>query len=465
MCTICQVSETSRELIPRSDNASLSLTIDSKLALFSAQNTTQGISISITPLCTNAPCSTPEAITIDNVFLPTQCSLAPCDAHMLFKKEMLNESFVQYLIGVPANQSMVLLRFLYETTLQLFKMVERVVVNQGITDCSPTSVVQLNEQYYTLCVNEVNTNLQILRIDSLDDLSQVSFNPVTNKQMALPITGISVLDYIQFSVVRLLLANGPILTIVNVELFEKSPSSITECVGIIHQLKLRNNTDIDSTIPYLLYCETNYVLLDTWSSDDPIVISSHYYNETGYPVICTNENDSTVAEIFAIIKSDFNSTIHYGGNKIIIPGQAIDLETSACFGIEEKLFYLYSDSKLGAFLVNLETGKWSFLSSPSAIRTKPQVFDNHYILLEEVFSASNVTLRMFDVLVQDFVVANVDHTSNFVRLIQFLLPQQKTAEGLTTEHKLFIGIGVIVILFLIVVPTIIVIWYVSRILL
>ncbi len=441
MCTICQASETRRAL-PRSDNASLSLTIDSKLALFSAQNTIQGISISITPLCSNTLCSTLETITIDNVFLPAECSLAPCDSHMLFKKEMLNESVVQYLIGVPANQSMVLLRFIYETTLQLFEMVEKVVANQGIADCSPTSVVQLHEQYYTLCVNEVNTNLQILNIDSLDDLSQVSFNPITDKpiHMAFPITGISVLDYIQFDVVRLLFVNGPILTIVNVELFEKSSSPIIECVGIIHQLKLRNNTDIDSTIPYLIYCETNYIVLDTRSSDDPSVISSHYYNETGYPLICSNENDSTVAEI-AVIKSDFNSTIHYRGRKIIVPGQAINLEKSACFGIKEKLFYLYSDSSLGAFLVNLETGN---LSSLSGIRTNPQVFDNRYILLEEVFSASNETLRMFDVLVQDFVsVINLDHASNFVQLLQ--LPQ-KPAKGLTTEYIILIGIGVLILL-------------------
>ena len=437
MCTICQASETRRAL-PRSDNASLSLTIDSKLALFSAQNTIQGISISITPLCSNTLCSTLETITIDNVFLPAECSLAPCDSHMLFKKEVLNESFVQYLIGVPANQSMVMLRFLYETTLQLFEMVEKVIANQGIADCSPTSVVQLHEQYYTLCVNEVDNNLQVRAINSLGNLSQVRFNPITDIPMALPITGISVLDY--FDIVRLLLANGPILTIVNVGLLEKRSYPITECVGIIHQLKLRDITDIYSTIPYLIYCETNYIVLDTRSSDDPSVISSHYYNETGYPLICSNENDSTVAEI-AVIKSDFNSTIHYRGRKIIVPGQAINLEKSACFGIKEKLFYLYSDSSLGAFLVNLETGN---LSSLSGIRTNPQVFDNRYILLEEVFSASNETLRMFDVLVQDFVsVINLDHASNFVQLLQ--LPQ-KPAKGLTTEYIILIGIGVLILL-------------------
>ena len=449
MCTICQVSETSRAL-PQSNNASLSLTIDSKQALFSVRNTTQGIIISITPLCSNASCSTPEAITIDNVFLPAECSLAACDSHMLVKKEMLNESsVVQYLIGVPANQSMLLLRFIYETTLQLFEMVERVVTNQGISDCSPTSVVQLNKQYYTLCVNQVEHNFQVLRIDSLDDLSQASFNPITDKpiHMALPITAISVLDYIQFDIVRLLLANGPILTIVSVELFVKISYPITECVGIIHQLKLRNNSFIDiyPTIPYLIYCETNYVVLDTRSSDDPI---AHYYNETGYPVICTNEIGSIVAEI-AINKSDFNRTIHYRGMTIIIPGQEIDLEKSICFGVEEKLFYLYSDSILGAVFVNLETGNWTFLSSLSAIRTNPQVFDNRYVLLEEVFSGSNVTLRLFDVLVQEFVsVVNMDHASNFVQLLQ--LPQQKPAEeGLTTVYVILIGVFSSIILLLI----------------
>ena len=453
MCTICQLSEISRAL--QSDNASLSLTIDSKLVLFSVQNTTQGISISVTPLCSNAPCSTPDAITIDNVFLPAECSLAPCDSHMLFKKEVLNESFVQYLIGVPANQSMVMLRFLYETTLQLFEMVEKVIANQGIADCSPTSVVQLHEQYYTLCVNEVDNNLQVRAINSLGNLSQVRFNPITDIPMALPITGISVLDY--FDIVRLLLANGPILTIVNVGLLEKRSYPITECVGIIHQLKLRDITDIYSTIPYLIYCETNYIVLDTLSSDDPSVISSHYYNETGYPVICSNENGSIVAEI-AIIQSDFNSTIHYRGKEIIIPGQEIDLKKSVCFGVEKKLFYLYSDFTLGAFLVNLETGNWIVLSSLSAIRTNPQVFDNRYVLLEEVFSGSNVTLRLFDVLVQEFVsVVNMDHASNFVQLLQ--LPQQKPAEkNLTTVHNIFIGIGAFLFLLLVVVvPAVIII--------
>ncbi len=135
--------------------------------VFLVENTTQGVHIS-----TTQPYSK-DLITkaINNVFLPpTNCSY---DSHLLlFNIEMFNETFVQYILGVPANQSMLLLQFRYGTTSPFFEMVSMVEAYQGIVGCSPTSVVQLNKQYYTLCANQVDNNIQVL-----DDFSQVSFNP------------------------------------------------------------------------------------------------------------------------------------------------------------------------------------------------------------------------------------------------------------------------------------------------
>ncbi len=374
--------------------------------VFLVENTTQGVHIS-----TTQPYSK-DLITkaINNVFLPpTNCSY---DSHLLlFNIEMFNETFVQYILGVPANQSMLLLQFRYGTTSPFFEMVSMVEAYQGIVGCSPTSVVQLNKQYYTLCANQVDNNIQVL-----DDFSQVSFNPKREIRIA---PYISLLTYTQTNVVRLMFVNYPILTVVNVKLVE-------ECSRIF-------------SIYY--HCITSYSILDiTMSSsfDDLNVISSYYYNETGYRVICSNEDGSIVAEI-AIIKSDFNRTIHYRGKKFIIPGQAIDLEKSVCFGVEEKLFYLYSDSRLGAFLVNLETGNWTNLptDSLSAINIPPnlQVFYNRYVLLKGVLSASNETLHLFDLLVQDFVSVPSDQ----------VLQLQKPAEEGTKEQIILLIIFIVVI--------------------
>ncbi len=87
----------------------------------------------------------------------------------------------------------------------------------------------------------------------------------------------------------------------------------------------------------------------------------------------------------------------------------------------------------------METGNWTNLptDSLSAINIPPnlQVFYNRYVLLKGVLSASNETLHLFDLLVQDFVSVPSDQ----------VLQLQKPAEEGTKEQIILLIIFIVVI--------------------
>ena len=403
-------------------NVSLSLEVNSELALFTVQNSSNGLTVTITPLCSDQlSCSAPQSLDFAGIFLPAECSLVSCE----YKLVKIDTSTGQYLFGVPSIQSVLLLRFLYVTNSRLLKLTEAAVVSTGIErwGCNPTSILQLGEYFYTLCVDASGESLRPLRIDNLNNFGDVSFNPATDDWIMLitfPVPDISVLSQSEAGYEYILLVSGKSLVVIDEQSNSFTGTFFPECISTINRLQLRNSSEIDSDeVPYLLYCEQNYAWVNVADIDEPP--RQYFYSDTGYPIVC-QEND-----IIITVLTISNSTLEYEEVSIPLPGQDILLENSMCFGAKENLFFLYTDTKIGTVLIDLlEGGTPHYLSNvfcKSASCTPPRVFVNRYILLEDNYSVDNVTLKLYDTQKQNFVsVARLNYTSSLKHLLEFSQP-------------------------------------------
>ncbi len=424
-----------------------SLTVDSELLLFTVQNTTQGLTVSIDQILPNDHHYTPRGITFKDVFIPPECNVAPCNAHFVNKKRFINETVFEFVLGVPAINSMLLLQFLYNLKSRQFSLTRDVVIKNGLVNnqYSPTATGYVAEDYMTLCINLVNKTGNILFLD----LSSETFNSAIDiqfKNISFPIEDISFLDY-PFSERGINNIFFPIgrkkLAMVDPGNYEAYAWLVPDCDGTIHKLKLRNDTNIDTAIPYLIYCDTNYVLVDFVYFDTPYFVSSHFYYETGYPLVCRNEKDSIVAEV-TVFKNYFNVTINYDGSNTSIPGLDIDLRKSSCFGLKTKLFYLYFDAKEGVVLFDLVARNWSVLECQYQCNFK--LFANRYILLEEVYNVNNVSLRLFDSLTLKFVSKLITNNTSD---ISYLLSLPSLPRKLDLQTILLVSIGGSVLLIIV----------------
>ena len=407
-------------------NVSLSLEVNSELALFTVQNSSNGLTVTITPLCSDQlSCSAPQSLDFAGVFLPTECSLVSCE----YKLVRIDTATGQYLFGVPSIQSVLLLRFLYVTNSRLLKLTEAAVVSTGIErwGCNPTSILQLGEYFYTLCVDASGERLRPLRIDNLNDFGDVSFNPATDDWIMLitfPVPDISVLSQSEAGYEYILLVSGKNLVVIDEQSNSFTITSFPECISTINRLQLRNSSEIDSDeVPYLLYCEQNYVWVNVVDINEPP--RQYFYSDTGYPIVC-QEND-VIITVLTITTNGSNITLEYEGVSIPLPGQDILLDNSMCFGAKENLFFLYTDTKIGTILIDLlEGGIPHYLSDvlcKSTSCTPPRVFLNRYILLEDNYSVDNVTLQLYDTQKQNFVsVARLNYTSSLKHLLEFSQP-------------------------------------------
>ncbi len=409
------------------DNTTLLLEVNSDIVLFSIQNTSHGISIAVTPLCPNQDdCFAPQSLLIDGIFLPEECTNVPCNEHQLvITKALDNNSTIQYVIGVPTVQSLLLLRFHYHVQSHIFELVEKATVNRGIVqyNCNPTAIVSLKEVYYTLCVNNSENRLIVLEIDNLEKFSDVTFNSVLESlvDINLPITDISVVT--RQSKLYILFVGGSELTAIDIGVFDFHSQNFVDCTEIIYRMRLRNDTKSDDTIPYLLYCSENYGLIDIEDDFNPPL--SYYYNETGYPVIC-QERDAIVAQI-TVFKDGVNSILRHNGTNFTLPGQAISLEDSSCFGFEDTLLYVYSDQDLGTVIVHLQK---HILRELLIVKCQPLIYsssvlNNRYVLQKQEYSDSNITLILYDMQQQKFVAETaIEHSTSLIQLLELPQPQQ-----------------------------------------
>ena len=408
-------------------NATLSLKVNSELALLTVQNTSAGITVAFTPLCTDqSSCPAPQSLDFAGVFLPTECSLVPCE----YKLIKIDTSTGHYLFGIPSIQSVLLLRFLYNEHSRLFKLTEAAVVQTGLDrwGCNPTSFLQLDECFYTLCVDASRERLRPLQIDNLNDFGDVSFNHVTDDWIMpkmFPVPDISVLNQSEAGYEYILFVSGRSLFVIDREAGSFASTFFPECNSTINRLQLRNSTEIDSDeVPYLLYCEQNYAWVNVADIDDPP--RQYFYSNTGYPVVC-QENDIIIT-VLTITTNGSNSTLKFKELLIPLPGQDILLENSMCFRTKEILFFLYTDIKLGTFLINLLEDRTPHNLLDHTICqttscTPPRVFRNRYILLECNDSVDNVTLKVYDMLKQNFVrIVRLNYTSSLKHLLEFFQP-------------------------------------------
>ena len=414
------------------DNATFSLEVNSDIVLFSIQNTSHGISIAVTPLCPNQDdCFAPQSLLIDGIFLPEECTNVPCNEHQLVITKVLdNNSTIQYVIGVPTVQSLLLLRFHYHVQSHIFELVEKATVNRGIVqyNCNPTAIVSLKEVYYTLCVNNSNDRLIVLVIDNLERFSDVTFNLIGRSVDVnlLPIMDISVVT--RQSKLYILFVGGSELTAIDIGVGDFHSQNFADCTGTIYKMRLRNTTKTDETIPYLLYCNENYGLIEIEDDFNPPL--SYYYNETGYPVICKKE-DTIVAEI-TILNDGVNTILRHDGKNFTLPGQAISLEESSCFGFKDALLYVYSDQDLGTIIVYLQK---QILRELLIVKCQPlicssSVLNNRYVLLKQKYSDSNITLILYDMQQQKFVSeTSIEHTTSLIQLLELPQPQEADTSG------------------------------------
>ena len=407
-------------------NVTLSLEVNSEFALLTVQNTSAGITVAITPLCSDqSSCPAPQSLDFAGVFLPTECSLVPCE----YKLIKIDATTGQYLFGVPSVQSVLLLRFLYNKHSRLFKLTEAAVVHTGIDrwGCNPASILQLGEYFYTLCVDTSRERLRPLRIDNLNDFGDVSFNLATDDwimPIIFPVPDISVLNQSEAGYEYILFVSGRSLIIIDEEADSFTGTSFPECNSTINRLQLRNSTGIDSDeVPYLLYCEQNYAWVNVADTDEPL--RQYFYSDTGYPVVC-QENDIIIT-VLTITTNGSNSSLQYKDMLIPLPGHDILLENSMCFGTKRNLFFLYTDTNMRTILINLlEDGTVRYLFDiicQSTSCTPPRVFMNRYILLENIYSVNNVTMNLYDTLKQNFVTsARFNYTSSLKHLLEFSQP-------------------------------------------
>ncbi len=403
---------------PTSTN--LSLEIKSDLALFAIQNSTYGIIISITPLCSDHICSTPHSLLVEGVFLPDECTVVPCSEHLLINTTALSDATVQYVIGVPSVQSLLLLRFYYHVKSHVFELKEKVIASKGIMDCNPTAVTFVNEVYFTLCVNGSESEFLVYRIN-LEDFSDVIFSQIIDhfSTLNLPIADVAALSGILDNFI--LFVGGRELIVINTDDYTFERNYFDECTREIYQISPRNTSEMEDAIPFLLYCDSDYGVIDVLEVDssDPL---RYYYNKTGYPVVCRDQ-DTVVSEV-AIFADSMNNTLKHNANNFTLPGRQILPKTSLCFAVENTLFYLYSDRVLGSVMVSLqgddlrvlfsEVCKWSGCSF--------RVVEDRYVLLTEQFNDTNARLRVYDVLQQDFVSENTVNASTSLMLL-IALPQ------------------------------------------
>ena len=409
------------------DNATFSLEVNSDIVLFSIQNTSHGVSIAVTPLCPNQDdCFAPKSLLIDGIFLPEECTNVPCNEHQLvITKALDNNSTIQYVIGVPTVQSLLLLRFHYHVESYIFELVEKATVNRGIVqyNCNPTAIVSLKEVYYTLCVNNSNDRLIVLVIDNLERFSDVTFNLIGRSVDVnlLPITDISVVT--RQSKLYILFVGGSELTAIDIGVGDFHSQNFADCTGTIYRMHLRNDTKTDDTIPYLLYCNENYGSIDIEDDFNPPL--SYYYNETGYPVIC-QERDAIVAQI-TIFKDGVNSILQHDSKNFTLPGQEISLKESSCFGFQDALLYVYSDQDLGTIIVDLQKQilRELLIEKCQSLFCSSTVLNNRYVVLKEQYSDSNTILRLYDMLQQKFVSeTGIGHTTSLIQLIELPQPEK-----------------------------------------
>ena len=372
----------------------------------------------------------------------------PCK-HQLVKIEPLNETTTQYLIGVSSVQSMLLLRFLFDINTRHFELQEKAVVNRGIVNkynCNPTSTVLLNEDLYTLCANAAEGRLRPLKVSDFNSFRDTSFNVITDRWIAVtyPIRDVSVVSHSEAGLEYILFGSGNDLTVINPKVHEFRKKPFPECRWTINKLQLRNDTNIDFTIPYLVYCDYNYGSVNI--NDLNQFLGPYSYSETGYPIVC-QMNNSIIASL-TVATSGHMSTLHYGEISFHLPGQNILLENSVCFGSGGELFYLYTDLNLGTVLFDLHKNNSRQYSSCQRRECFfPRVFQDYFVLLEEQYSNDSVTLRLFNAIDQQLVAdATVTHSAEpqHVHLLTFPESARSEPQGLSDTEKAVIGIFIII---------------------
>lgn len=355
-----------------------------------------------------------------DVFLPEECLTVPCNEHQLIIVTSVSDSISQYVIGVPSTESLLLLRFYYHIKSSIIELKEKSRVSKGILNCSPTAFACVDKVYYTLCVNSSENQFMVYVIDNIDNFQEVSFNPILDNFgiLTLPVTDVSSMSGIADSDSNyILFVGGSVLSVINIDESIFDSTNFDACTEKIYRLSSRNTSEIDIVIPYLLYCERDYGVIDIRDieSSEPL---QYDYNVTGYPVVCRN-GDTVVGEV-TIFVNTVNNTLQYNGKNFSIPGHQILPKTSLCFVTGENLFYVYSDRVLGTVLVSLHNGNFCMLFSEVCEWSHCvfRVVDDRYFFFFEQYNDTYIRLRLHDVLDRNFVSESaLNYTASLTHLI------------------------------------------------
>ena len=421
----------------------ISLDVPSGLVLFTVQNETDGISLTVTPTCPPAAleCTVPQSHRIPNVSLPDECNSGNCNDILVISDEAELSNPVQYILVVPVVRGVTLLHFVYRLDTQHLEFKEQSVVDSNRFSCNPTSSAHLGKAYYTLCTDSSSGNLKVLVLENVRNISGAVFSAsVVDARIPInstltDITWIDLSSYDTEHPYKLLFGIETDLYQFDLELSLSRTISFPGCTGVITQIQPTPEL-VQNAYYVLIYCQANYGYADIDNADENYVSDVDNY-ESGYPIVCPG-----VSSLLNITTNGTQSILHYNAKATPLIGEAILLDESLCFGTDKKLFYLYTDLELGVFVLDLENEKINNISMntcPTDSCSLLRVFDQRYILLEERNPASldlNSKLKLFDVFQKEVVsVINVNYTSDIMLVLKF--PP-------TPQSALTIGISVTV---------------------